>query len=256
MPEHFLDLVTTPAVAAAQIRDHGWAHAAQPDSAPDELSAVERDFIAARDSFYVASVTETGWPYIQHRGGPPGFLKTLGPRTLGFADLRGNRQMLTTGNVAASDRVSLFLMDYPQRSRLKILGRARVQLATENPELAATLAMPGQTGVVERLFTIDVVAFDWNCPKYITPRYTKAEVERVVAPLRARIAELEAQRLRGDSATDRDLAVLDQPLGLRARQLWNRARDNRIEASPGLRCGDDEFVRFAAFVVYQIFDLT
>lgn len=191
MPSNFLNLTVTPAVAAAQKRYYGQAFAPQPDSGGDELGEVERDFIAARDSFYLATITETGWPYVQHRGGPPGFLRAISPSRLAFADLRGNRQMLSTGNVAANDRVALFLMDYPQRSRLKILGHARIFPAAESPELAAQLITPANSHV-ERIAVIDVVTYDWNCPKYITPRYTKAEVEAVVAPLRARIAELEA----------------------------------------------------------------
>lgn len=195
MDSHFLHLATTPAVAEAQRRYYGRANTDALVPPPDELGPAEREFIAARDSFYLATVTESGWPYVQHRGGPAGFLRVLGPNRLGFADVRGNRQLLSTGNVAANDRVALFLMDYPQRSRLKVLGHAKIVPAAEAPELAARLALPGG-GPVERVVMIDVVGFDWNCPKYITPRYTKAEVEAVVAPLRARIAALEAERRR------------------------------------------------------------
>ena len=163
----------------------------------DPLGADEQAFIAERDSFYMATVTSDGWPYVQHRGGPAGFLKVLDPQTLGFADLKGNRQLLSTGNVAASDRVSLFLMDYPRRERLKLLGRARVLDARQNHDLADQLSpAPSLRGKVERLFLIDVISFDWNCPQHITPRYTEAEVEEAVAPLKRRIAELEA-KLRG-----------------------------------------------------------
>jgi len=186
-----LNLTVTPAVAAAQRRYYGREFAATPGAPPDELGAEERAFIAARDSFYLATVTESGWPYVQHRGGPPGFLRVLSDRRIGFADLRGNRQLLTTGNVAANNRVALFLMDYPQRSRLKILGHANIVAASEAPELAAQLADP--TSMIERVVTIDVVAFDWNCPKYITPRYTLAEIETLTRPLTSRIAELEAR---------------------------------------------------------------
>jgi predicted pyridoxine 5'-phosphate oxidase superfamily flavin-nucleotide-binding protein len=193
MDSHFLHLATTPAIADAQRRYYGRAAVDAAVPPPDELGPVERKFIGARDSFYLATVTESGWPYVQHRGGPAGFLRVLGPNRLGFADVRGNRQLLSTGNIAANDRVALFLMDYPQRSRLKILGHAKIVSAAEVRELAANSAVPG-VGTVERWMKIDVVAFDWNCPKYITPRYTKAEVEAVVGPLRARIAELEAER--------------------------------------------------------------
>src|SRR5262249_38052124 len=128
-----------------------------------------------------------------HRGGRAGFLRVLNPQTLAFADYRGNRQMLSTGNFAANDRVALFLMDYPQRTRLKILGHARVEDARQHPELVRQLSEPDVQRVVERLFFIEVVAFDWNCPKYITARYTVEQIEALVAPLKARIAELESQ---------------------------------------------------------------
>lgn len=192
MDSPFLRLATTPAVSAAQHRYYGQPLTVPGEAEPAEaLGPIERDFIAARDSFYLASVTESGWPYVQHRGGPAGFLHVLGPTRLAFGDVRGNRQMLSTGNVAANDRVALILVDYPQRARLKLLGHATVTPAGESPE-AAAVALPGFPPP-ERVVTIDVVAFDWNCPKFITPRYTRQEVDEVVAPLRARIAELERQ---------------------------------------------------------------
>ena len=193
MALRFLDNAVTPAVAAEQTRYYGQARRVVGAPERDALGEAEVAFIATRDSFYLGSVSETGWPYVQHRGGPPGFLRVLGPQALGFADVRGNRQMLSTGNVAANDRVTLFLMDYPQRSRLKIIGHARVVPAREQPDLAAALTVPEQEGPVERLFLIDVVGFDWNCPKYITPRYTAAEVQEIVEPLKERIAELETK---------------------------------------------------------------
>jgi predicted pyridoxine 5'-phosphate oxidase superfamily flavin-nucleotide-binding protein len=119
-------------------------------------------------------------------------LKVLGPNLLGFADLKGNRQLLSTGNVDGDDRVALFLMDYPHRERLKILGHARVLDAREHPELVDQLSpAPGLRDRIERFFLIDIVSYDWNCPQYITPRYTEAEIAEMVAPLKARIAELE-----------------------------------------------------------------
>jgi predicted pyridoxine 5'-phosphate oxidase superfamily flavin-nucleotide-binding protein len=177
-------------VAEAQVRYQGRVLTGGASSSPDLLTSVEEEFIAARDSFYMASVTETGWPYVQHRGGPAGFLRVLAPDLIGFADVRGNRQMLTTGNVSANDRVALILVDYPQRSRLKIIGHASIVPAAEDPALAASLQVSGMTPA-ERLVKIKVVAFDWNCPKYITPRYTLAEIEAAMAPLRERIKELE-----------------------------------------------------------------
>jgi predicted pyridoxine 5'-phosphate oxidase superfamily flavin-nucleotide-binding protein len=129
---------------------------------------------------------------VQHRGGPTGFLRAVNPSLLAFADYRGNRQLLSTGNLAVNDRVSLFLMDYPNRTRLKIIGHARVEDAAEHPELFAQLVDAEIARAVERFFFIDVLSFDWNCQQYITPRYTLAEVEELISPLKRRIVELEA----------------------------------------------------------------
>ena len=194
MAEHYLQHLSGPAMAAAQTHYYGRAQAVD-SNAPglDELGPDESAFIAQRDSFYLASVSETGWPYIQHRGGPAGFLRVVSPRQLAFADYRGNRQMVTTGNVAVDDRVSLFLMDYPRRERLKILGHARVVDAREHPELAAQFASDDTRKITERIVLIDVVSFDWNCPKYITPRFTATEVENYARGLRERIQELETK---------------------------------------------------------------
>ena len=190
----FLESAFTPAVRAAQAQYYGAQRKLPTAPDRDELAAEETDFIATRDSFYMATVTEDGWPYMQHRGGPRGFLKVLGPNQLGFADFNGNRQLLSTGNVSANDRVTLFLMDYPRQERLKLRGHARVLDARENPKLADQLTpAPELRKSVERLFLIDVVAFDWNCPKYITPRFTAEEIKEAVAPLKQRIAELEAR---------------------------------------------------------------
>ena len=190
----FQELVFTPAVAEAQKRYYGKARPPGATAPPeDKLTHDEIEFIQARDSFYLATVNDNGWPYIQHRGGPPGFLRVLGPTSLAFADLKGNRQLLSTGNVATHDRVALFLMDYPHQTRLKILGHARIEDARQHPELVAQLAAPQEQASVERLFFIDVVSFDWNCPQHITPRYAEAEVRELVAPLQRRLAELEAQ---------------------------------------------------------------
>lgn len=198
MARRYQALTITPAVRAAQRHYYGRA-ASIPAGASDEntpLSFQEIGFIGERDSFYLATVTETGWPYVQHRGGPMGFLHVLDPQTLAFADFIGNRQLLSTGNLAHGDgRVALFLMDYPHRTRLKIMGHARVLDAKDEPALAQELTPDAPLRQkVERVFVIDVVAFDWNCPQYITPRYTEAEIAKhIVAPLQERIRELEAQ---------------------------------------------------------------
>jgi uncharacterized protein len=193
MATKYLDLTFTDAVCRAQTQYYGRAGQIAGASERDPLGQAEAEFIAARDSFYLGSISESGWPYIQHRGGPQGFLRVINGTTLAFADYKGNRQLLTTGNVSVNDRVALFLMDYKNRARLKILGHARVEDARAYPELVAQLADPKMQSAVERLVFIDVVSFDWNCPKYITPRYSAEEVEEYVGPLKRRIAELEAQ---------------------------------------------------------------
>jgi predicted pyridoxine 5'-phosphate oxidase superfamily flavin-nucleotide-binding protein len=193
MAANFLNHAVTDSVRKAQEQYYGSSQSFHRAPGRDALTEDEITFIQARDSFYIASVSENGWPYIQHRGGRAGFLRVLNPETLAFADYRGNRQMLSTGNLAANDRVALFLMDYPQRTRLKVLGHARVEDAQNHPDLVQQLAEPEVQRAVERLFFIDVVSFDWNCPKYITPRYTAEEIHGLVAPLRGRIAELEAK---------------------------------------------------------------
>jgi uncharacterized protein len=193
MAAKFMQLVLTPAVKAAQERYFGRHQVVASAPERDAFTADEAAFIAHRDSFYMATTNSDGWPYIQHRGGPEGFLKVLGPHQLGFADFKGNRQMLTTGNLDGNDRVALFLMDYPNRERLKILGHARVLDAREHSDLADQITpTPDLRDKIERIFLIEVVSFDWNCPQYITPRFTAEEVERITAPLKARISELEA----------------------------------------------------------------
>jgi hypothetical protein len=193
MAAKFQKLTSTQTVRRAQ--EHYYGKSPNHEGAPenDPLTEDEIRFIQARDSFYMATVSETGWPYIQHRGGQPGFLRVLSPTTLAFADYRGNRQLLSTGNLATSDRVALFLMDYPQRTRLKILGHARVEDAREHPDLVAQLAESEVQNKVERLFFIEIVSFDWNCPQYITPRYTVEEIKDVMAELQEHAAELNAQ---------------------------------------------------------------
>ena len=193
MATKYLDLTFTESVRRAQTQYYGRAGKIVGAPERDPLGQAEAELIAAQDSFYLGSISESGWPYIQHRGGPQGFLRVVNETTLAFADYKGNRQLLTTGNVSVNDRVALFLMDYKNRERLKILGHARVEDARAYPELVTKLADPKMQSVVERLLFIDVVSFDWNCPKYITPRYSIKEVEELAGPLRARIAELEAE---------------------------------------------------------------
>lgn len=193
MATKYLDLTFTDSVCRAQQQYYGSMGAITGAPERDLLGQAEAEFIAARDSFYLGSISESGWPYIQHRGGPQGFLRVIDDTTLAFADYKGNRQLLTTGNVSVNDRIALFLMDYKNRERLKILGHARVEDARVQSELVAEIADSKMRSSVERLVFIDVVSFDWNCPKYITPRYSIGEVNELEEPLRKRIAELEAQ---------------------------------------------------------------
>jgi uncharacterized protein len=193
MATKYLDLMFTDAVRRAQTQYYGQAGRISGAPDRDRLGRAEAEFIATRDSFYVGSISESGWPYVQHRGGPAGFLRVINETTLVFADYKGNRQLLSTGNLSVNDRVALFLMDYKNRERLKILGHARIEDARVHPELTEQVTDLDMRSSVERLVFIDVVSFDWNCPKYITPRYSADEVEELTGPLRSRIAELEAE---------------------------------------------------------------
>jgi predicted pyridoxine 5'-phosphate oxidase superfamily flavin-nucleotide-binding protein len=207
MARAFTEFTFTPSVKAAQLL-YGSRTANQrleeAEEPADELTELERAFIEARDSFYQATVTETGWPYVQFRGGPAGFLHVITSKQIAYADFRGNIQYLSVGNINADGRVALILMDYPNRRRLKIWGQARVVHTADAPDLLASLKKPGYRARVERAIVIDVKAFDWNCPQHITPRFTEAEVEAAIAPLRA---EIEALRARiagapGDASAD------------------------------------------------------
>lgn len=193
MGHRLAELAFTPSVQALQEQmgsRESYRRLEQGEDHHDRLGPAEAAFLAARDSFFMASVSETGWPYVQHRGGPPGFLRVLDERTLGFADFGGNRQYVSLGNLARDDRVALILLDHARRRRLKLLGRAR---PVTEAEILARLAVPGYRAQVERGILIAVEAFDWNCPQHITPRFTAEEIEHAVAPLRERIAELEAE---------------------------------------------------------------
>lgn len=194
MSHRFAEILFTDSVRATQDRYGTRAHNArlEQNGGPNTvLTEREIEFIEARDGFYLATVTETGWPYIQFRGGPRGFVKAIDERTLGYADFRGNLQYISMGNLAANDRVALFFMDYRNRVRLKLLGRARVEDVARNPELAARLEMPSYRAQVERAVRVAVEAYDWNCARHIAPKFAEDDVERMLAPLRARITELE-----------------------------------------------------------------
>jgi predicted pyridoxine 5'-phosphate oxidase superfamily flavin-nucleotide-binding protein len=179
MTHRFADIAFTDSVKAAQdaygSREHN-DHLQEVAGPNDRLGPKEVHFLAERDSFYLATVGESGWPYVQHRGGPKGFLKVLDDSRIAYADFRGNLQLISVGNVSVDDRVSLILMDYPHRKRLKILGHMRVEDAADTPpELLAQVQLGDYRGRVERVVVIDVAAFDWNCPQHITRRYTDEE---------------------------------------------------------------------------------
>lgn len=159
----------------------------------DEIGPREAQFISLRDGFFQATVSSSGWPYVQFRGGKPGFLKVLDSRTIGFADVRGNRQYISAGNLTTNDRISMILMDYPNQARLKILGNVELVDAGDNPELTEKLRPRDGTHKIERLFIIRIAALDWNCPQHIPQRFTLAELEPVHAEMRNQIAALQAE---------------------------------------------------------------
>jgi predicted pyridoxine 5'-phosphate oxidase superfamily flavin-nucleotide-binding protein len=180
MGHRYAQIMFSPAAKRLQERfgsKRQYERMAEAGAAHDALGGPERGFIAERDSFYLASVTEDGWPYIQHRGGPAGFLRVLGPKRLAFADFGGNRQYITAGNAVTSDKVALFLMSYAEQARLKLIGHLRVVELGEDPELEAAVAVPGYRAEVERVMVIEVEAFDWNCSQHITPRWSKGEID-------------------------------------------------------------------------------
>jgi len=186
-------LVFTPAVKALQERygsRRSYATREASGFSQDGLGPDEVGFLAERDSFYMASMGETGWPYVQHRGGPVGFLKVLDEHTIGFADFRGNKQYITAGNLTTNDRVALILVDYPRQARLKILGNGQIFEGEDAKEWIGKLREPGDRTPIERVFVIHVKAFDWNCQQHITPRFTVEQIRSVLAPFEQRMAEL------------------------------------------------------------------
>ena len=200
----FAELAFTPAVQALQER-HGsrevYARLQGEAELGKGLGPREIAHLTNADSFYMATVSETGWPYVQHRGGPCGFLKVISPTRIAFADFGGNRQFVSAGNASQNKRVSLIVMDYPNRRRLKLFGRLRFDAISDaDPEMVFAVELPGYRARIERVGVVDVEAFDWNCPQHITPRFTLAEVETASRPLHDRIRQLEAEvaALRGN----------------------------------------------------------
>jgi predicted pyridoxine 5'-phosphate oxidase superfamily flavin-nucleotide-binding protein len=197
MARAFAEIAFTPTVRAAQQRQGSAAmydRMLAPDADPANLLGPEEAaFVAARDGFYQATTSETGWPYVQFRGGPPGFLKVLDEQTIAYADFRGNRQYVSTGNLAGDNRISLILMDYPNRRRLKVLGRARLVEKNDDPDLVASLHVDGYRARPERAVVITIEGLDWNCPQHIPVRLTREELEPHLTPLKDELARLTAE---------------------------------------------------------------
>lgn len=234
MPRAFADISFTPSVKAAQSlygsRDAntGFERAEDPRNT---LTEPEMAFIRERDSVYMATVSETSWPYVQHRGGLAGFIKVLDERTIGFADFKGNRQYISVGNINADGRTSLILMDYPNRRRLKLWGHARIVHESEEPALIAAVEDPTYRARIERAIVIRIEAIEWNCPQHITPRFTEQEVDRFIAPI------LEENRVLKSQHQTTSPAVIGNgtlPLQITAiRQLTPTVRLYRLEHAQG-----------------------
>ncbi len=201
----FGSLVFTPVIQALQERYGSRRQYARWEASPisqEDLGPSESEFLAECDSFYMASVGSTGWPYVQHRGGPKGFLKVIDERTVTFADFRGNKQYVSTGNLMSVDRVALLLVDYPRQARLKILGHVKILEGADAKDWIEKVRDPGYDAVIERVFVIHVDAFDWNCTQHITPRFTEEQIRESLTPIEKRMKALEQEneRLRGEVA--------------------------------------------------------
>ena len=197
MRQNYMRQLFTPAVKELQSRAGSRASYERASGRADEadgLGPQEREFLESADHFYLASVGESGWPYVQHRGGPRGFVHVLDSKRIAYAEFRGNQQFISAVNVAADPRASILVMDYAHQARLKLIGRLRhVAVKDADPGLRDRLANADYPGRVERLALFNVEGFDWNCPQHIVPRYTVEEIEAATAPLRKRIRELEAR---------------------------------------------------------------
>ncbi len=199
MSRAFADISFTPSVLAMQEQQGSagnYADFLKPEAEPANLiGPAEAEFIERMDGFFQASVNENGWPYVQFRGGPAGFLHVLDPATIAYADFRGNRQYLSAGNLAADDRVSLILVDYPNRRRLKIWGHARLVDKNTDGDLVSSLQPQGYRALPERAVVIAVAALDWNCPAHIPQRLTRQELAAVLQPIQDELERLKAENL-------------------------------------------------------------
>lgn len=210
MAKNYAEIAFTDSVKAQQDKNGSRRSYARMEAQTrgTELSFVEAEFIAERDGFYLSTVGENGYPYVQFRGGPKGFLKVIDSRTLAFADFRGNLQYISTGNLTRNNKAALILMDYANRQRLKIYARIEVIEASQSPDLIAQLRDTDYQAQIERVMLIHIEAFDWNCPQHITQRYTMEEIRELNAPLYEHVARLEAEveqlkaKLSGNSKND------------------------------------------------------
>ena len=198
MSRSYHSIAFTPSVVDSQVRYGSRAAMERVDHAvgrpaPDPLTDAERAFVAEQDGFYLATTSESGWPYVQFRGGPPGFVTSPDEHTLAWADLRGNRQYISVGNLAHDPKVAMIFLDYARQVRLKVFGLAKVSDVKASEPYAGQLVVPTYRAIVEREVRVDVQGFDWNCPQHITPRYTAAELAATVAPMRSRLSELETE---------------------------------------------------------------
>lgn len=196
MAHNFGSLLFSSAVKALQEKygsRRQYARLEGEESSRDRLGPRESEYIAEQDSFYIATSGENGWPYVQHRGGPRGFLKVLDDQTIAFADFRGNRQYISTGNLLTDNRAALILIDYPRQARLKILGRVEIAEGSDAEDWLKRLGDPEYKAVIERAYLIKVEAFDWNCPQHITRRYTEEQIRHVLEPFERRLQELEQE---------------------------------------------------------------
>jgi hypothetical protein len=192
----FGSLVFTPVVKQLQERygsRQQYERMKRSGGSRDCLTAFEIEFLAERDSFYWATIGATGWPYVQHRGGPKGFLKVIDDHTLALADFRGNKQFISTGNLLTDNRVAMILVDYPRQARLKLLGRVEIFEGEKAEPWIGRVRMPGYKAVIERVFVIHVEAYDWTCPQHITPRYTAEEIRDAVHTIEERLHDLELE---------------------------------------------------------------
>ena len=195
MAKNFAEIAFTTAVKEMQEKLGSRTSYArmERDTYLDGLTENEIGFIEQRDSFYMATIGENNFPYIQHRGGPKGFLKVLDAKRLGFVDFKGNMQYISVGNLATNNNVALIMVDYPSKARLKIFAKAEIVELKDDPSLYKLLDLSEYKFRPERVMVLHIEAYDWNCPQHITPRYTVADIEEAFAPQRNYITQLEAE---------------------------------------------------------------